>query len=248
MIQNLLGSIAAYLQANFDGVQVLTVASKTPPVTLPAIVIVPGPFTILRNVKDIAPEPRSKDVRQTITKISANTATVYPLHHVAMPDTVKAALLTTSSLPKALVAGTDYIVNYQKSELTLSGDVVAINDQVLVAYTCMQIITIRHVEQEFLVNIHAHNLADAEKLTSLTCSIILNSLTELLDGFNNQASPYIEKFFTSTHQLESLELIGGLPLPEEMGKGYQLKFHTLGELRMERQLTEFPAVSSQNIG
>lgn len=253
MIQHLIAAIAARLQNNFDGVQVLTTTSKTPHATLPTIVILPGNFILPRSGKDLPLEPRPKDVRQTITKTSKTKTQTYPLNYIAIPNTVNAALLKTGSPPEALIAETDFIVDYQKSTLTLPSDKVAVNDDVLIGYTCAQTTIQRQFEQELWINIHDTSLANAEKWASLTCGVILGCVNELLDTFNNQTAPYRENLFTTIHQLRTLELLEGSPLPTEMGPGYQLKFYTSGELRMMRQLSELPStiqevIINQNFG
>lgn len=241
MIQKLVAAIAVRLRQNFDGVEVQTSAPKTPPATLPAIAVYPGTFSARQAVKELPAEPRSQDIQQTLTKTTKVKTQAYALDYVAIPDTVQAALLKNGSPPEALIAGTDFIVDYEKSALTLPTDKVAVKDQVLVTYICVQTNTQRQFEQELCIDVYDTSPEDAEKWASLTCGIVLGSLHELLDAYN-QAAPYRQKLFTTIHELRQIELLKGTLLPTDAGNAYQLKFNASGELRMVHQLAELPSI------
>jgi hypothetical protein len=244
MIQNLVTAIAARLQQNFDGVQVLTTSPQTLPITLPAIAVYLGAFRALQALKNLPAEPQRKDIQQTLTKTDKLP---HALDYVAIPDSVQAALLKDGSPPEALLAGKDFKVDYEKSTLSLPTNKVAVNDQVLVDYTCIQTTTEREFEQEFSIDVYDTSPESAEKWASLTCAVVLGSLDELLDTFNHQSAPYREKLFTTRHELRKIELLEGAPIPDETVSAYKLKFNTSGELHMVRQLAESPSVIKEVI-
>lgn len=110
---------------------------------------------------------------------------------------------------------------------------------VFLSYSFVGVFTIREFKQELWVTVYGESVVDVERLASLTINIILTNYDALLEACNGSSqSEYRQNEYTTTHMIDQLQLLEGVPAFTEQQWQTQLKFQIGGQLKLMRERTD----------
>ncbi len=249
MIEKLLNRVVEVLRDAFTGVLadpashiVEGPALDPAAAALPFIVVSMGPAAIDTRAKDSSSsEARPQDFTQELTIDAANPLGPYQLSKTPLRTSALCQVVFAKGTPdehrRLILEGQDFQIDYQNATLSLARSLPEASS-VLARYSFAGIFTTKDFSQEFHVTVFAADYS-AEKLASLTLSIVLSSRDDLLT-FYNVTSPttYTAGPFVSTHTLSQLQAVGGIPAMVATGVRLDCTFRVVGQMKLTREIAD----------
>ncbi len=241
MISLLIKTLAARLRDIFDSVKVQTMPFAAAPdkKDLPGLAIYPGKLIVQQAVHEAALDAREVTLTQQIALGDSKTGP-YLLNALPKVDSVSASLIEKDNPPLPL-ASSSFKVDYDQATISFPTRKTATGDLVMVEFISVQILRQREFQQELWLEAYAASEAEAEKWAGVACSVILNSIDDMLVQVNS-GTPNREKNFSAGTLIRRCQLIEGLPIFSDTTSGYRLKFQVTGDLRLIQMFPDNPAV------
>lgn len=247
MIQRLIQNLITLLRGSFAGVianpqnQIVTGPITTPTV-LPTIAIYADKLAISQNFKEASSsQPRPQEFRQEIAVNTAAPAGPYTLAKTPLEkSTLCKIIFDKGSLQERqtlLVENKDFSIDYQNATILFAYDLSKAS-HILLKYSFAGVFTMREFQQDFLVDIFDDDMGKVEKWASLTTGMILTSHDEQLEQYNlANKTEYVANQFLTTHTLDRIHLLEGVPSSAGANFKLQLKFRAAGQLKLVKEIT-----------